>query len=159
MINRLFKTAGMLAILGVSLISTPAHATSSFQLFGQEVVLSATQHIGLPYVWGGEDPNRGFDCSGLIKYTFEEFNIALPHRADLQFNYGEPVKTKDELQPGDVVFFATGGYPIGHVGIYVGEGKFIHAPRRGRPVSVDSITTGYFSARYVGARRIKPDYF
>lgn len=158
MIKRLFKTAGMLAILGVSLISTPVYATSSFQLFGQEVVLSASQHIGLPYVWGGEDPNRGFDCSGLIKYTFEEFNITLPHRADLQFNYGEPVK-KDALQPGDVVFFATGGYPIGHVGIYVGERRFIHAPRRGRPVSVDSIDGGYYSARFVGARRIKPDFF
>ncbi|MEZ0369585.1 MAG: C40 family peptidase [Candidatus Sericytochromatia bacterium] len=158
MINRLFKTAGIIAILGVSLISSPSYATSSFQLFGQEVVLSASQHLGLPYIWGGEDPNRGFDCSGLIKYTFEEFNVELPHRADLQYNYGEPVK-KDELQPGDIVFFSTGGYPIGHVGIYVGEGKFIHAPRRGRPISIDSITTGYFSARFVGARRITPDYF
>lgn len=157
-INRLFKAAGILAFLGVSLISSPAHATSSFQLFGQEVVLSATQHLGLPYIFGGEDPNRGFDCSGLIKYTFEEFNVELPHRADLQYNYGEPVK-KTDLQPGDIVFFSTGGYPIGHVGIYVGEGKFIHAPRTGRTISIDSISSGYFSNHYVGARRITPAYF
>lgn len=152
MINRLIKTAGVLAILAASLISSPSYTTSSFQLFGQEVVLSATQHLGLPYVWGGEDPDRGFDCSGLIKYTFEEFNINLPHRADLQYNYGEAVK-KDELQPGDVVFFATGGYPIGHVGIYVGEGKFIHSPRVGGAVRVEDMREAYWAKRFTGARR------
>lgn len=158
MINRLTRLAGILAAVCYVSLSSPAQATSSYSLFGQEIVYSARQHIGLPYVWGGEDPNRGFDCSGLIKYTFQEFNIQLPHRADLQFNYGQPV-SRDALQPGDVVFFSTGGYPIGHVGIYVGDNQFIHAPRRGRPVALDSISTGYFGARFVGARRITPQYF
>jgi len=142
----------------LAMTGAPAFATSSFTQFGQEVVYSAKQQIGLPYVWGGEDPNRGFDCSGLIKYTFQEFNVSLPHRADLQYKYGNPV-AKSGLQAGDVVFFATGGYPIGHVGIYVGDNQFIHAPRRGRPVQVDSLSSGYYSQRFVGARRFQPDFF
>lgn len=150
------------SILGVlaftALTVAPAQATSSYSLFGEEVVFSARQHLGLPYVWGGEDPNRGFDCSGLIKFTFQEFNVNLPHRADLQYNYGSPVN-REQLQPGDVVFFATGGYPIGHVGIYIGEGNFIHAPRRGKPIKVDTLKSGYYSSRFVGARRIQPEFF
>lgn len=146
------------AMACLALSSAPALATSSFTQFGQEVVYSAKQQIGLPYVWGGEDPNRGFDCSGLIKYTFQEFNVNLPHRADLQYKYGNPV-AKSGLQAGDVVFFATGGYPIGHVGIYVGDNQFIHAPRRGRPVQVDSLASGYYSQHFVGARRFQSDFF
>lgn len=140
------------------LLPLQAQATSSFQLFGEEVVLSARQHLGLPYVWGGEDPQKGFDCSGLIKYTFQEFNIQMPHRADLQYRYGDPI-SRDQLKPGDLVFFTTGGYPIGHVGLYAGNDEFIHAPRRGRPVTLDSMKTGYYSQRFVGARRIRPDFF
>ena len=141
-----------------SFLSSPAAATSSFELFGKEVVHSARQHLGLPYIWGGEDPNRGFDCSGLIKHTFSEFNIRLPHRADLQYNYGTAI-SRNKLEPGDVVFFQTGGYPIGHVGIYIGNDQFIHAPRRGRPVKVDTLASGYYNRRYVGARRMQPAYF
>ena len=147
-----------LALIACFASAPAAHATSSFAVFGKEVVHSARQHLGLPYIWGGENPDRGFDCSGLIKFTFQEFDVKLPHRADLQFNYGTRVE-KSELAPGDVVFFATGGYPIGHVGIYVGEGQFIHAPRRGKPVKLDSINRGYYKRRYVGARRIRPQYF
>jgi peptidoglycan DL-endopeptidase CwlO len=148
------------AILGLFLNfqANPAQATSSTSQFGREIVFSAQQHIGLPYIWGGEDPNRGFDCSGLVKFTFEEFNVNLPHRADLQYNYGQPVK-KEELQPGDIVFFSTGGYPIGHVGIYVGNEQFIHAPRRGKPIQVNTLSGGWYSSRFVGARRIVPTDF
>ncbi|MBT9547735.1 MAG: C40 family peptidase [Candidatus Sericytochromatia bacterium] len=153
-----FLAASAILTLLLNLQVAPAQATSSHTQFGREIVLSAQQHIGLPYIWGGEDPNRGFDCSGLVKFTFEEFNINLPHRADLQYNYGQSVR-KDQLEPGDIVFFATGGYPIGHVGIYIGNEQFIHAPRRGKPIQVDSITSGWFSNRFVGARRIVPDYF
>ena len=157
--KKTFLALASTAVLALSGALAPtAQATSSFSIFGKEVVHSARQHLGLPYVWGGEDPNRGFDCSGLIKFTFQEFDVNLPHRADLQFKYGEQV-SRDNLAPGDVVFFATGGYPIGHVGIYVGEGQFIHAPRRGKPVQVDSIDSGYYQRRFVGARRIRPDYF
>jgi len=159
MIKRFLLSSCALAALSSALVwASPAQATSSFQFFGHEVVFSARQQLGLPYVWGGEDPKRGFDCSGLVKYTFQEFNVNMPHRADLQFNYGEAVP-RSELEPGDVVFFRTGGYPIGHVGIYAGEGKFIHAPRRGRPVTLDSLSSGYYHQRYVGARRIRPEFF
>lgn len=142
-------------ILGA--FSAPAAATSS-KLFGKEIVYSAKQHIGLPYVWGGENPNRGFDCSGLVKFTFQEFNINLPHRADLQYNYGQSVSMKD-LKPGDIVFFRSGGYPIGHVGIYIGKDQFIHAPRRGKPIQVSPMNKGWYKNRFVGAKRITPKYF
>lgn len=158
--HRIFKGLAALFVLLSASFFMPdsAQATSSFQLFGQEVVFSARQQLGLPYVWGGEDPDRGFDCSGLIKYTFEEFNVQLPHRADLQYRYGQAI-ARDQLKPGDIVFFRTGGYPIGHVGIYTGEGQFIHAPRRGRPVTLDSLNSGYYQQRFVGARRILPQDF
>jgi cell wall-associated NlpC family hydrolase len=155
--KRLLAASAILSVF-MGLSQPAAQATSSVSHFGREVVLSARQHVGLPYIWGGEDPNRGFDCSGLVKFTFEEFNINLPHRADLQFNYGLPVN-REALEPGDVVFFSTGGYPIGHVGIYVGQDKFIHAPRRGRPIQIESLSEGWFGRRYVGARRFTPDYF
>jgi len=157
MFKRFLATSAILAVC-LSLPHMPAQATSSVSQFGREVVFSAQQHIGLPYIWGGEDPNRGFDCSGLVKFTFEEFNITLPHRADLQFNYGVTVK-REELQPGDIVFFSTGGYPIGHVGIYAGNDQFIHAPRRGKPIQINSLSDGWYSQRYVGAKRMTPDYF
>lgn len=157
MIKRFLAASAIVSIF-LSISSLPAQATSSVTHFGREVVLSASQHIGLPYIWGGEDPERGFDCSGLVKFTFEEFNISLPHRADLQYNYGTPVR-REELQPGDVVFFATGGYPIGHVGIYAGNEQFIHAPRRGKPIELASLSEGWYSRRFVGARRLSPDFF
>lgn len=158
--RQMLKSMTLLCVVLSSslMFSHPAQATSDFRLFGKEVVYAARQQLGLPYIWGGEDPNRGFDCSGLIKYTFEEFNVELPHRADLQFNYGTPV-SRNDLQPGDIVFFRTGGYPIGHVGIYAGNGNFIHAPRRGRPVTLESMNSSYYRQRFVGARRILPEYF
>lgn len=157
MIKRFLASSAIVSVF-LSMTFSPAHATSSISHFGREVVLSAQQHIGLPYVWGGEDPERGFDCSGLVKFTFQEFNIYLPHRADLQYQYGIPV-SREELQPGDIVFFSTGGYPIGHVGIYAGNQQFIHAPRRGKPVELASLNDSWYSRRFVGARRLIPDFF
>jgi hypothetical protein len=112
------------------------------------VVETALWFLGVPYVWAGEDPATGFDCSGLVKYVFAIHGIEVPHYSGAQFQLGEPVNRIEDLLPGDLVFF---GNPIHHVGIYVEKGFFIHAPRSG-----DFVRLGQLSERldYAGARRI-----
>ncbi len=117
-----------------------------------EVIRTALQYLGVPYVWGGESP-QGFDCSGLTKYVFAQFGLNLPHNAAMQFNMGTPV-TPGQLQPGDLVFWGPGN-PY-HVGLYIGSGKFIEAPSFGETVRVSALDTS--SGDYAGARRypLKP---
>jgi peptidoglycan DL-endopeptidase CwlO len=111
------------------------------------VVSIAMQYLGVPYVWGGASPG-GFDCSGLVMYVYAQVGVSLPHSSYAQYGYGVPV-SYSELQPGDLVFF----YGLGHVGIYVGGGNFIHAPHTGDVVKISSLSGSYASA-FVGARRI-----
>jgi cell wall-associated NlpC family hydrolase len=111
------------------------------------VVGIAMQYLGVPYVWGGASPS-GFDCSGLVMYVYAQVGISLPHSSYAQYNVGVPV-SYSELQPGDLVFF----YGLGHVGIYVGGGNFIHAPHTGDVVKISNMSGGY-SSSFVGARRI-----
>jgi len=107
----------------------------------------AMQYLGTPYVWGGASPG-GFDCSGLVMYAFQQVGISLPHSSYAQYGAGVSV-SRDQLQPGDLVFFDG----LGHVGIYVGGGSFIHAPHTGDVVKISSMT-GWYASSYVGARRI-----
>jgi cell wall-associated NlpC family hydrolase len=111
------------------------------------VVGIAMQYLGTPYVWGGASP-AGFDCSGLVMYVYAQVGVSLPHSSYAQYGAGVPV-SYDQLQAGDLVFF----YGLGHVGIYVGGGMFIHAPHTGDVVKVSSLSGSYTSS-YVGARRI-----
>jgi cell wall-associated NlpC family hydrolase len=111
------------------------------------VVGIAMRYLGVPYVWGGSTP-RGFDCSGLVMYVFAQVGVSLPHSSYAQYGMGSPV-SRDQLQPGDLVFFDG----LGHVGIYVGGGNFIHAPHTGDVVKISSLT-GWYASTYVGARRI-----
>ncbi len=127
--------------------TTPVPAPSSLTGGGHpEAATIAMQYLGVPYVWGGGTPS-GFDCSGLVMYVFAQLGISLPHYAAAQFGYGEPV-SRDQLQPGDLVFFDG----LGHVGIYIGGGEMIHAPHTGDVVKISPLSE--FGASYVGARRI-----
>jgi peptidoglycan DL-endopeptidase CwlO len=111
------------------------------------VVAIAEQYLGVPYRWGGASPS-GFDCSGLVMYVFAQVGVSLPHSSYAQYGMGSPV-SRDQLQPGDLVFFDG----LGHVGIYVGGGSFIHAPHTGDVVKISSMT-GWYASTYVGARRV-----
>jgi peptidoglycan DL-endopeptidase CwlO len=115
---------------------------------GSSVVAIAERYLGVPYVYAGASPS-GFDCSGLVMYVFAQVGISLPHYAASQYGYGMPV-SKDQLQPGDLVFFDG----LGHVGIYIGGGNFIHAPHTGDVVKISSLSESWYTDNYVGARRI-----
>jgi peptidoglycan DL-endopeptidase CwlO len=114
------------------------------------VVGIAEQYLGVPYVWGGESPH-GFDCSGLVAYVYAQVGISLAHYTVAQYNYPDSVSVpRDQLEPSDLVFFAG----LGHVGIYVGGGNFIHAPHTGSSVRIDSLSGGWYASEYDGAKRI-----
>ena len=112
------------------------------------VVGVAMQFLGVPYVWGGASPS-GFDCSGLVMYAFAQVGVSLPHNAAMQYAYGSAV-SKSALQAGDVVFFNG----LGHNGIYIGGGQFVHAPHTGDVVKISNLNEGWYASTYVGARRM-----
>ena len=118
---------------------------------GNEVVNYAYKFLGKPYVYGATGPNA-FDCSGLTQYVYNKFGVDISRTTYTQVGEGTKVNRSD-LRAGDLVFFNTEG-SISHVGIYIGGGEFIHAPRTGKPVMVSSLSDGYYSARYATARRI-----
>jgi cell wall-associated NlpC family hydrolase len=120
-----------------------------------EMVMSAMNFLGVPYRRGGNTAEQGFDCSGFTRYVFENsLGLVLPRRADQQASQaGLLAVKKDELKPGDLVFFNTMRRAFSHVGIYVGEGKFIHAPRSGGQVRVEDMRQAYWAKRFNGARR------
>jgi cell wall-associated NlpC family hydrolase len=109
---------------------------------------AALSQLGTPYVWAGSQPG-GFDCSGLVMWAFAQVGVALPHSSSAQYGYGVPV-SRDQLQPGDLVFFDS----LGHVGIYIGGDQFVHAPHTGDVVKISSLNEGWYASTYVGARRI-----
>jgi len=118
---------------------------------GNQVVNYAYKFLGKPYVYGANGPNA-FDCSGLTQYVYNKFGVDISRTTYTQVEEGTKVK-KNDLRAGDLVFFNTEG-SISHVGIYIGDGEFIHAPRTGKPVMVSSLLDGYYSTRYATARRI-----
>lgn len=116
------------------------------------LVHTAESFMGIPYKWGGSSAEDGFDCSGLTMAVYQLNGLKLPRNSRLQYRVGMEVK-KSELRKGDLVFFATNrGNKISHVGIYVGDNTFIHAPRTGKKIRKSSLAKGYFKDRYVGAR-------
>ena len=120
----------------------------------QDLVLNAMGMMGIPYVWGGSTPESGFDCSGFVQYVVKQaLGIVLPRSSFDQVKAGQAVD-RGELQPGDLVFFNTMRAPHSHVGIYVGESRFIHAPSRGKTVEIVDFNNSYWQQRYTGARRL-----
>jgi cell wall-associated NlpC family hydrolase len=120
----------------------------------QELALRALGFIGVPYKWGGSSPDTGFDCSGLIRFLYAQITgQALPGNAAEISRVGEIID-KSELQPGDLVFFNTLRRPFSHVGIYLGDSRFVHAPSRGGAVEIVDMSQRYWKSRYNGARRL-----
>jgi cell wall-associated NlpC family hydrolase len=122
-----------------------------------ELVVNAMSLLGVPYKWGGTDADTGFDCSGFVVSVYQQsIGLLLPRKAEQQAAATEKI-SQAELQPGDLVFFNTMRRAFSHVGIYVGNGKFIHAPRAGAEVRVESMGGSYWQNRFNGARRVIGD--
>jgi cell wall-associated NlpC family hydrolase len=117
-----------------------------------KIIATAKKYIGVPYVWGGETPN-GFDCSGYVQYVFKVHGINLNRTTETQYKHGTYV-SKSNLKPGDLVFFQnTYRAGISHVGIYIGDGKFIHASSS-KGVTISNLSSSYYTSHYYGARRV-----
>ncbi len=116
---------------------------------GARVAALATRYLGIPYRWGGASPSTGFDCSGFVMYLYAKVGVSLPHNAAAQYGNGQPV-SRANVAPGDLVFFDG----LGHNGIYLGGGRFIHSPHSGDVVKISSLNDSWYSSRWVGARRL-----
>lgn len=121
---------------------------------GGELVLRALALLGVNYKWGGNSPDTGLDCSGLVRHVFQEtIGLVLPRRAEEMSRAGDTIR-REQLRPGDLVFFNTLRRAFSHVGIYIGDGKFVHAPANGGQVRVESLGGRYWQQRFDGARRM-----
>ncbi|CAG0949503.1 murein DD-endopeptidase / murein LD-carboxypeptidase [Methylophilaceae bacterium] len=130
------------------------HSRSSWSDTVQDVLLNALSLTGIQYRYGGSSPETGFDCSGFVRYVFQQAaNMSLPHNARAISQVGEVV-SREHLQPGDLVFFNTMRSAFSHVGIYLGNNRFIHAPSSGGGVHVVNMNERYWAQRFDGARRI-----
>ncbi|HZG59640.1 MAG TPA: C40 family peptidase [Anoxybacillus sp.] len=116
----------------------------------EALVSFSKRYIGVPYKWGGTTP-KGFDCSGFVTYVYKEFGVTLPRTAEKQYQHGEKI-AKNELESGDLVFFATYKKTASHAGIYIGDNKFIHASSS-KGVMISELDESYWKKRYLGARR------
>jgi len=111
--------------------------------------------LGTPYRWGGSTPESGFDCSGLVGYVFRTtLGVELPRISRDMANVGELIRDPKALVEGDLVFFSRRGKNVDHVGIYIGNGQFVHSPRTGKNVEISTLTTGYWSQKFLKARRV-----
>lgn len=118
----------------------------------EEIIKTAQSFIDVPYLWGGSSSDSGFDCSGLAMTVYQLNGLNLPRSSREQYEAGAPVKQNDLLK-GDLVFFSTSeGDKVTHVGIYAGEGRFIHAPGEGKKIRVDYLSRSYYKKRYLGGR-------
>jgi cell wall-associated NlpC family hydrolase len=135
-------------VVGASAVTPSADTVVAPPPTHGDVVQYAMSQLGTAYVWAGSAPG-GFDCSGLVMWAYAQVGVSLPHSSYAQYGFGVPV-SRDQLQPGDLVFFDG----LGHVGIYIGGGQFVHAPHTGDVVKISSLDESWYSATYVGARRI-----
>ena len=154
--HKLLFTCAFICLLGSASTRASSETTKDYRM---AAALQALFAVGVRYHYGGNSPDTGFDCSGLVAHVFDRaWGVALPRSAEEQRNVGRAVK-RAELQPGDLVFYNTRNRPFSHVGIYLGDGNFVHAPRPGQRVRVESIDTPYWRARFNGARRLDPPVY
>jgi cell wall-associated NlpC family hydrolase len=133
--------------------AAPATVETSIRA-NDELVFHALAFLGVKYRFGGNDPETGWDCSGYVSHVFKQaIGVMLPRDSFSMSARGEPV-ARDALQPGDLVFFNTLKRAFSHVGIYLGENRFIHAPSTGKAVQISDMNAGYWSQRFNGGRRI-----
>ena len=149
--------AGFLAQWSGSLTGQFSMAKQTVGEKATDMLTQAMGLLGVPYRRGGSTEETGFDCSGFVRHLYEKsFGRLLPRRADEQARATETIERND-LKPGDLVFFNTMKRAFSHVGIYVGDGKFIHAPRTGKAIRVDDMREAYWQKRFNGARRVPSD--
>ena len=166
--NKLFYIAFMFLVSGCAALGptppAPVHTTASSPAPSapapgterSEALLQALLALGLDYRYGGNSPVTGFDCSGLVAHVYREaWGIRLPRNTLAQSESGVPVSLS-ELQAGDLVFYDTLKRPYSHVGIYLGDGRFVHAPKTGARVRIEQVKSAYWAQRFNGARRIEP---
>jgi cell wall-associated NlpC family hydrolase len=163
LVAALFALAAAVSLLGALAGSVPAASASSPTAVvgtpgsaGEGALAVAWRFLGTPYVWGGASPATGFDCSGLVQWSYGQVGVRLPRTAQQQYDATVRVAPA-ELRPGDLVFFAhtyESPDPITHVGIYAGDGRMINAPVEGKPISVQSVFSGFWGTHYAGAGRV-----
>lgn len=119
---------------------------------GATIASTARSLVGIPYRPGGTDPRRGFDCSGLVTYVFNRLGYSVPRVVEQQFDVGRRIKA-DQVRPGDLLFFATGGKGPTHVAIALDRQTFVHAPSEGGVVRIERLSSSYWSKRFLAARR------
>ena len=159
--NDIYPVAGSSNVTSTSSSPAPASTTGGTRSFlsgmaskAGDVVVGALNMIGVRYRWGGNTPDSGLDCSGFVRYVFQDtLGMTLPRRAEEMSRVGEKVRVS-ELKPGDLVFFNTMRRSFSHVGIYIGDNKFVHSPSTGSTIRVDDMESGYWEQRFQGARRI-----
>lgn len=148
--DALLQEKGVVARMGEQLDRARQQASDQ----AASLVINAMAFLDVPYKWGGNSHDTGFDCSGFVKAVYEQsLGKILPRRSDEQAAATAPIET-GELRPGDLVFFNTMRRTFSHVGIYVGDGKFIHSPRAGAQVRMEDMRVGYWRKRFDGARRV-----
>ncbi len=143
---------GTIKIPEVKPVTPAAPVVESASPKAQEILNEAAKYLGIKYVYGGSTPD-GFDCSGFVKYVFEKCGITLKRTSRDQYASNGVAVEKSQLQPGDLVFFGSGG-TVGHVGIYVGGGEMIHSPSTGKSICYTSINSTYYTEHYIGAKRV-----
>ena len=163
--NDIYPVAGSSNVTSTSSTTPSATSNSGTRSFlsgmaskAGDVVVGALNMIGVRYRWGGNTPDSGLDCSGFVRYVFQDtLGMTLPRRAEEMSRVGEKVRVS-ELKPGDLVFFNTMRRSFSHVGIYIGDNKFVHSPSTGSTIRVDDMDNSYWEKRYTGARRIEATF-
>jgi cell wall-associated NlpC family hydrolase len=151
----LSKIGGQIVQKGEQIVQTGENVVQQVSERTTSLISTAVGLLGIPYLRGGNSAESGFDCSGFVRFIYKEtIGLVLPRTADEQANSTQKIE-KSELKPGDLVFFNTMKRTFSHVGIYLGEGKFIHSPRSGASVRIEDMRIPYWNVRFDGARRVQ----